>query len=122
MKPALLALVGRKGAGKAGILETLIARLKGKGLRVGVIKHVSRPDFEVDEPGKDTYRYREAGAATVMLLGERKRAVFSDLAEPSGWEENLALFGGFDLVILEGYFNAEVPTIEVCGADTGRRP
>ena len=120
MKPALLAVVGRKGAGKAAVLEALVGLLKEKGLRVGVIKHVAREDFEVDEPGKDTYGYRKRGAETVMLLGRKKRAVFSDLPEASGWKENLNYFEGFDLVFLEGYFTDEVPMLEVYKEEAGQ--
>ncbi len=119
MKPALLAIVGRKGAGKSEVLESLIALLKEKGLRIGVMKHLAREDFEIDQPGKDTYRYRMQGAETVMLLGRKKRAVFSDLSEESGWEENLAYFEGFDLVFLEGYFLKTVPTVEVYKTESG---
>ena len=119
MKPALLTIVGRKGAGKSEVLEALIVLLKEKGLRVGVMKHLAREDFEIDQPGKDTYRYRMQGAETVMLLGRKKRAVFSDLPEESGWEENLAYFEGFDLVFLEGYFLKTVPAVEVYQRGSG---
>ncbi len=119
MRPALLAVVGRKGAGKSEILEALIAHLKEKGLRIGVMKHFAREDFEIDQPGKDTYRYRMQGAETVMLLGRKKRAVFSDLPSESDWEENLIYFEGFDLVFLEGYFLKKIPTVEVYKKELG---
>ena len=119
MKPALLSVVGRKGAGKSEVLEGLIALLKEKGLRVGVMKHLAREDFEIDQPGKDTYRYRTQGAETVMLLGRKRRAIFSDLPFESDWEENLKYFEGFDLVFLEGYFLKTVPTVEVYKQEAG---
>jgi molybdopterin-guanine dinucleotide biosynthesis adapter protein len=117
MKPVVLSVVGRKGAGRAAVVESLIASLKG--VRVGIIKHVAREDFEIDEPGKDTYLYRKQGAETVMLLGAKKRAVFSDLPQEMSWEENLNYFEGFDLVILEGYFHETVPMIEVHKEESG---
>ena len=113
MKPVLLSLVGRKGAGKSEVLEALIALLKEKGLRIGVMKHLAREDFEIDQPGKDTYRYRMQGAETVMLLGRKRRAIFSDFPVESDWEENLKIFEGFDLVFLEGYFLKAIPMVEV---------
>ena len=113
MKPALLAVVGRKGAGKSEVLEALIVLLKEKGLRIGVMKHLAREDFEIDQPGKDSYRYRMQGAETVMLLGKKRRAIFSDLPCESDWEENLKYFEGFDLVFLEGYFLRAIPMLEV---------
>ena len=119
MRPALLAIVGRKGTGKSEVLEALILLLKEKGLRVGVMKHLAREDFEIDQPGKDTYRYRLQGAETVMLLGRKKRAVFSDLPFESDWEENLIYFEGFDLVFLEGYFLKTVPMVEVYKRECG---
>lgn len=119
MRPALIAIVGRKGAGKSEVLEALITHLKEKGLRIGVMKHLAREDFEIDQPGKDTYRYRMQGAETVMLLGRKKRAIFSNLPFESDWEENLSYFEGFDLVILEGYFLKTIPTVEVYKKELG---
>ena len=119
MKPALLSVVGRKGAGKSEVLEVLIGLLKEKGVRTGVMKHLAREDFEVDQPGKDTYRYRVQGAETVMVLGKKKRAIFSDLPLEQGWEENLKYFEGFDLVLLEGYFLKEIPMVEVYQKELG---
>lgn len=119
MKPALLAIVGRKGTGKSEVLEALIALIKEKGLRIGVMKHLAREDFEMDQPGKDTYRYRRQGAETVMLLGRKKRAIFSDSPFEFDWEENLKYFEEFDLVFLEGYFLKTVPTVEVYKKELG---
>ena len=119
MKPALLAIVGRKGSGKSEVLATLIKLLTEKGVRVGVMKHLAREDFEIDQPGKDTHQYRLEGAETVMLLGRKKRAIFSDLQLDSDWEENLSYFEGFDLVFLEGYFLKTVQTLEVYHQETG---
>ena len=119
MKPAALSVVGRKGAGKSEFLEVLIALLKGKGLRIGVMKHLAREDFEIDQPGKDTYRYRMQGAETVMLLGKKRRAVFSNLPLESDWEENLKYFSDFDLVLLEDYFLKTIPMVEVYNKELG---
>ena len=119
MRPFLLSVVGRKGTGKSEVLEALIVLLKEKGLRIGVMKHLAREDFEIDQPGKDTYRYRAQGAETVMLLGRKKRAIFSDLPVESDWEENLKYFEGFDLVFLEGYFLKTIPMIEVYKREAG---
>ena len=119
MKQALLSIVGRKGAGKSEVLGALIVFLKEKGARVGVMKHLAREDFEIDQPGKDTYRYRKQGAETVMLLGEKRRAIFSDLPFETNWEENLKYFEGFDLVFLEGYFLKRIPTVEVYKQELG---
>ena len=111
--PALLSIVGRKGSGKSEVLETLISLLTRRGFRVGVIKHVAREDFEIDEPTKDTYRYRAQGAQTVVLAGRRRLALFSNLEAEAPLENLRAFFSSFDLVFLEGYFLEDIPKIEV---------
>ena len=111
--PVLLSMVGRKGSGKSEVLETLISLLARRGFRVGVIKHVAREDFEIDEPTKDTYRYRTRGAQTVVLAGRRRLALFSNLEAEVPLENLLSFFSDFDLVFLEGYFLEDLPKIEV---------
>ena len=118
---ALLSVVGKKGSGKSEILEKLIAYLNQRGFRIGVLKHLARDDFEIDEPGKDTYRYRSQGARTVVLSGRKRLAVFSNLSEEIPMEELLSFFRDFDLVFLEGYFQDEFPKIEVHRKDLGER-
>ena len=111
--PALLSIVGRKGSGKSEVLETLISLLTQRRFRVGVIKHLARDDFEIDEPTKDTYHYRAQGAQTVVLAGRRRLALFSNLEAEVPLESILKFFSNFDLVFLEGYFHDEIPKIEV---------
>ena len=117
---AVLSVIGRKGSGKAEVLENLIALMTGKGFRIGVIKHLAKDDIEIDEPQKDTFRYRMRGAETVMLAGRKRLAVFSNPAREIPWQELLSSFEGFDLVFLDGYFIDEVPKIEVLCAHFSR--
>ena len=109
----IVSVVGKKGAGKSEVLEQLIARLSNKKLRVGVLKRLRRDDFEIDEPGKDTYRYRMNGAERVILAGRKRLALFSNLEQEISLEDLVAFFYGFDLVFAEGYLQAEFPKIEV---------
>lgn len=111
--PVLISIVGRKGSGKSAVLEALISLLARRGFRVGVIKHMARDDFEVDDPSKDTYQYRTNGAETVVLAGRKRLALFSNLEAEVPLENLLEFFLKFDLVFLEGYFSEEVPKIEV---------
>ena len=111
--PALFSILGRKGAGKSEVLENLISRLTLRGFRVGVVKRLARPDLEIDEPGKDTFRYRMQGAGTVILSGRRRLAIFKNLAEETSLEELLCHYEGFDFVFLEGYELQGVPKIEI---------
>lgn len=113
MKPVLLSFVGRKGSGKAQVIENLITALKGRGHRIGLIKHLAKPGVEIDLPGKDTYRYRQCGAGTVILSGRTQLAVFSDLSEEIPLEKLLTLFENCGVVFLEGYFLDSVMKVEV---------
>lgn len=111
--PVLFSIRGRKGAGKSEVLEHLIGRLTQKGFRVGVVKRLARPDLEIDEPGKDTFRYRMQGAGTVILSGRRRLAIFKNLPEETPLEELLCHYEGFDFVFLEGYELEGIPKIDV---------
>lgn len=113
MKPALISVIGKKGSGKSGVIERLISVLTRRGLRVGVVKRLRRDDIEIDEPGKDTFRYRSEGARRVVLAGRRRLALFANLEEELAPEKLLGYFEDFDLVIFEGYFQKELPSIEI---------
>lgn len=117
----LLSIIGRKGSGKSEILERLIALLSQRGFRIGVIKHLARDDSEIDEPGKDTYRYRSQGAERVVLAGRKRLALFSNLREKIPLDQLLTFFEDFDLIFLEGYFQEEFPKIEVHRKELGER-
>lgn len=116
---ALLSIVGRKGAGKSEVLEALIVLLTSGGFRIGVLKHLARGDIEIDEPGKDTFRYRMSGAEKVVLAGKKRLAVFENLNEEIPFEGLLLLFRDFDLVFLEGYMQEEFLKIEVHKKELG---
>lgn len=112
----LISIIGKKGSGKSEVLEALISRLAGKGYRIGVLKRLAKDNVEIDEPGKNTYRYRAQGAGTVVLAGRKRMALFSNLSEEPALENLLAFFPGFDLVFLEGYSRDGILKIEVEGA------
>jgi molybdopterin-guanine dinucleotide biosynthesis protein B len=105
--------VGTSGSGKTTLIERLIPELASRGLTVGLIKHTSR-HFEVDYPGKDTYRFKQAGAAKVLISSAERLALISDLAErPSLAELARRHFSGCDVVLVEGHKGAGVPKIVV---------
>ena len=108
-----LSVTGQKGSGKSELLEGLIARLKQRGLRIGVVKRMRRDDLEIDQPGKDTYRYRMSGADTVILAGRERLALFRNLREEIPLGELLNSFEGFDLVLLQDYFVEGIPRIDI---------
>ncbi len=119
MKYAKIPVIGfaaYSGTGKTTLLIQLIPLLKKKGVRVGIIKH-SHHDFEIDKPGKDSFRLRSAGADSVLLVSQYRRAViteFSGYSEPK-LDEQLAIFdqSELDLILVEGFREERFPKIEL---------
>ena len=111
---------GWSGSGKTTLIEKLIPRFSGAGLRVSLIKHAHHT-FDVDQPGKDSYRHRHAGAGEVLVTSSRRWVLMHELrgaAEPS-FEAQLARLSPCDLVIVEGFKHAPIPKLEVWRRATG---
>jgi molybdopterin-guanine dinucleotide biosynthesis adapter protein len=116
-------IAGTSGSGKTTLLEKLITHLAGKGVKVAAIKH-SHHDFEIDHPGKDSHRFRMAGARGVLLSSPRRIALVRELdgeAEPS-LEQMLAMLAPCDLVLVESFRRGDFPKIEVHRPETGKSP
>jgi len=108
-----IAVVGNSGAGKTTLLERLIPVLKGKGYRVGVIKHDAHR-FDIDHPGKDSHRLTAAGADTMVITsGEKLAMVTRHAASPPIGDLIERYFGDMDLVLVEGSRGSSLPKIEV---------
>ena len=123
MTPKVFGIAGRSGMGKTTLLERLVPELKRRGLRVSLIKH-SHKDIEIDRPGKDSWRLREAGCHEVLLLGERRWALMHELrggGEPS-LDELLPRLTGCELVLVEGFKGGDFPKLEVWRAEPGKPP
>lgn len=115
-----LGIAGYSGSGKTTLLEKVIPLLKQRGLSVSVIKHAHH-NFDIDRPGKDSFRHREAGAQEVLIASGHRWALMHELRdepEPS-MEELCARLSPCDLVLIEGYKFSELPKIEVHRAETG---
>jgi len=111
---------GWSGSGKTTLIEKLIPRFAGAGLRVSLIKHAHHT-FDVDQPGKDSYRHRHAGASEVMVTSSRRWVLMHELrgaAEPP-FEEQLKRLSPCDIVIVEGFKHAAIPKLEVWRRETG---
>jgi molybdopterin-guanine dinucleotide biosynthesis protein B len=111
---------GWSGSGKTTLIEKLIPLFVKRGLRVSLIKHAHHT-FDVDVPGKDSYRHRHAGAAQVLVTSSRRWVLMSELRgeqEPS-FEEQVRHLSPCDLLIVEGYKFAPIPKLEVWRAETG---
>ena len=112
-------VVGWKNSGKTGLMERLVAEFVARGFSVSTIKHAHH-GFDVDQPGKDSYRHRDAGASEV-LLSSRKR--FALMAEHRGASEPelkdlLTKLSPVDLVLVEGYKRDQHPKVEAHRSET----
>jgi molybdopterin-guanine dinucleotide biosynthesis protein MobB len=113
-------VTGWKNAGKTGLMERLVSNLTGRGLRVSTIKHAHH-SFDVDHPGRDSFRHRAAGASEVILCSGTRVAQMTELngaAEPS-LQDLLARLGPVDLVLIEGYKREAHPKVEAFRAEAG---
>lgn len=119
----IFGIAGWSGSGKTTLLEKLIPSLVDRGLRVSVIKHAHH-GFDIDKPGKDSYRHREAGAAEVMLAcGTRWALMHECRAEPEPTlAELVSRLAPCDLVLVEGFKQEPVPKLEVHRPANGKPP
>jgi molybdopterin-guanine dinucleotide biosynthesis adapter protein len=113
-----IAFIAYSGTGKTTLIEKLVKQFTQQGIRVSVIKHTHH-HFDIDRPGKDSYRHREAGAGEILLVSDQRWVLMHELkeaAEPSV-EEQLSKLSPCDLVIVEGFKEAKIPKIELWRAD-----
>jgi molybdopterin-guanine dinucleotide biosynthesis protein B len=112
--PQTICIVGRSQSGKTTLIEKLIPLLKGRGYRIGTIKH-SHHIFDFDKTGKDSWRHKDAGADTVIVTSPGKIAMVKN--DDQGTLDGLQkFFEDLDLVITEGYKKENKPKIEVVRA------
>lgn len=114
----IVSMVGKSGVGKTTVLERLIHEIKRRGYRVGTIKHDTH-GFEVDKPGKDSWRHAQAGSDAVVISGPRKMALIRTLDAEMSLDDIVQLMGDVDLVITEGYKRGDKPKIEVTRQERG---
>ena len=114
-------VAGYSGMGKTTLLARLVPALIARGLRVSLIKH-SHKDIEVDRPGKDSYRLREAGCHEVLLLGSTRWALMHELrgADEPTLDYLLDRLQEVDLVLVEGFKHGDFPKLEVWRAEVGK--
>ncbi len=116
----VIGFAGFSGSGKTTLLEKVIPLLTARGLRIAVIKHAHHK-FDIDKPGKDSFRHREAGAAEVLVVSGFRWALMHELVnetEPS-LEELCSRLSPCDLVLVEGYKYSQIPKFEVHRSVTG---
>ncbi|MGE5485691.1 MAG: molybdopterin-guanine dinucleotide biosynthesis protein B [Ignavibacteriales bacterium] len=108
---------GRSGSGKTTLVERLIREFRDRGISVGVLKHTSHP-ISGEPEGKDTWRFRRAGAVRSGIASGRELSMTATWDSPPGIDELLKYYAGVDLVLIEGYKRERRPKIEVT-AGTG---
>lgn len=116
-------IAGYSGSGKTTLLEKLIPCFTARGLKVSVIKHAHH-GFDIDRPGKDSYRHRAAGAAEVLLACHDRWALMHERRAEGevGLDELLGRLAPCDLVLIEGFKQEPVPKLEVYRPENGKPP
>ena len=117
----VIGLAGWSGAGKTTLLRHLIPVLTQSGLRISTIKHAHH-GFDIDQPGKDSWEHRQAGATEVLVASARRWALMHELqgAPELGLAELLARLSPVDLVVVEGFRGGPHPKIEIHRAANGK--
>jgi molybdopterin-guanine dinucleotide biosynthesis protein B len=119
----VVCIVGHSGSGKTTLIENLIAELRSRGRRVAVLKHTCE-SFDMDRPGKDTWRYARAGCDSLAIVGPHGSALLKSGLREGAVEEALSMAGAeADIVLVEGLHDSPWPKIEVHrgGDDRGLR-
>ena len=112
-------IIGWKNSGKTSLMERLVAEITARGLSVSTVKHVHH-DVDLDQPGKDTFRHRAAGASEVVLASAHRFALMRDHRGPEpALTDILQRLAPVDLVLVEGYKRDPHPKVEVFRAATG---
>ena len=116
----IFGFAGWSGSGKTTLIEQLIPRFVKRGLRVSLIKHAHHT-FDVDQPGKDSYRHRHAGCSEVLITSSRRWALMHELrgaGEPP-LAEHVKRISPCDLLLVEGFKRERIPKLEVHRAEVG---
>ena len=111
----VVGFAGFSGSGKTTLVEQLIPELRLRGLRVSVVKHAHH-SFDIDHPGKDTYRHREAGAFEVVAASNQRLVLMREFEQPSELSVHhliAELYDGVDWVLVEGFKSSDLLKVEV---------
>jgi len=117
----VIGFAGWSGCGKTTLVEQVIGRLEARGLVVSLIKHAHH-EFDIDYPGKDSYRHRHAGCREVLVTSANRWAVMHELRgrDELSLTEALAQLSPCDLVLVEGFKREPIPKIEIHRAEIGK--
>lgn len=117
----VIGFAGWSGSGKTTLVEQLVCLFEARGLAVSLIKHAHH-EFEIDYPGKDSYRHRHAGCREVLVTSAKRWAVMHELRgrDELSLSEALAQLSPCDLVLVEGFKREAIPKIEIYRAEIGK--
>lgn len=116
----VVGFAGYSGSGKTTLVEQVIKALKQQGLRVSVVKHAHH-NFDIDQPGKDTFRHRSAGAFEVVVASQQRLALMREFEQPAQLNVHhliAELYTGVDWVLVEGFKSSDLLKIEIWRAPT----
>ena len=116
----IFGFAGYSGSGKTTLIEQLIPLFTQRGLTVSLIKHAHHT-FDVDQPGKDSYRHRKAGCTEVLVTSSRRWALIHELrgAPEPALAEHVKRMSPCDLLLVEGFKRERIPKLEVYRAEVG---
>lgn len=116
----IVTVIGKSGSGKTTLLEKLVAELKLRGYRLATVKHHSHRGFDIDQPGKDSWRFARAGSDHVVIASPDKIASYRNIDHELTLDEIAATISDVDLILVEGYKQAGKPALEVVRAENSR--
>lgn len=119
----VVGFAGFSGSGKTTLVEGIIPALRQRGLRVSVVKHAHH-SFDIDHPGKDTFRHREAGAFEVVVASNRRLALMREFEQEARLTVHqliAELYDGVDWVLVEGFKDSDLLKVEVWRPGAGQK-
>ncbi len=117
----IISFVGKSNVGKTTHLEKVIRELKSRNYKVAIIKHDVH-GFDIDKPGKDTWRHAQAGADSVVISSPNKFAVIEKVNNEKSLDEIAEKIQNVDIIITEGYKRADKPKIEIVRKERSSEP
>lgn len=116
--PVICFVAAKSGTGKTTFLEKLITEITKRGYRVGVIKSDAHR-FDIDKPGKDSWRFAEAGASSTAIIGPDKYAVIQKTETKKDIEDVIPMIENVDIILVEGFKMSQRPRFEVLRRELG---
>jgi molybdopterin-guanine dinucleotide biosynthesis adapter protein len=120
-KPLMISIVGFSGQGKTTLTVKLVGELKKRGFRVGTIKHDVH-GFDLDHPGKDSWRHKKAGASVTIVTSPTQIGMVRDVDHDHQPQELIPFFSEMDIVLVEGFKRAGLPKIEIFRPEIKKEP